>query len=120
MIRRPPRSTLFPYTTLFRSERLAAASRLGWLQTGGAGVEGLPLGELAARGIVVTNMSGVHAPNMAEHILAMMLAFARQIPQLVHAQAAQTWRDSETHDRVFELHGQTLLLVGLGDIALAV
>src|SRR5256885_13289048 len=25
MIRRPPRSTLFPYTTLFRSRRLAAA-----------------------------------------------------------------------------------------------
>src|SRR3712207_9572042 len=25
MIRRPPRSTLFPYTTLFRSERLGAA-----------------------------------------------------------------------------------------------
>src|SRR3712207_8847337 len=25
MIRRPPRSTLFPYTTLFRSARLAAA-----------------------------------------------------------------------------------------------
>src|SRR5262245_64571862 len=24
MLRRPPRSTLFPYTTLFRSERLAA------------------------------------------------------------------------------------------------
>src|SRR2546430_10379028 len=24
MIRRPPRSTLFPYTTLFRSERLAS------------------------------------------------------------------------------------------------
>src|SRR3712207_7087233 len=26
MIRRPPRSTLFPYTTLFRSVRLCAAS----------------------------------------------------------------------------------------------
>src|SRR2546430_11066862 len=26
MIRRPPRSTLFPYTTLFRSERIAALS----------------------------------------------------------------------------------------------
>src|SRR3712207_7725006 len=25
MIRRPPRSTLFPYTTLFRSDRLAGA-----------------------------------------------------------------------------------------------
>src|SRR5258708_20863731 len=30
MIRRPPRSTLFPYTTLFRSEpRLAPAGRAG-------------------------------------------------------------------------------------------
>src|SRR3712207_6973836 len=34
MIRRPPRSTLFPYTTLFRSVKLAAArvnQRLGGL-----------------------------------------------------------------------------------------
>src|SRR3712207_9297479 len=29
MIRRPPRSTLFPYTTLFRSERPAAAAGQG-------------------------------------------------------------------------------------------
>src|SRR2546426_9140604 len=28
MIRRPPRSTLFPYTTLFRSHRVAAALRV--------------------------------------------------------------------------------------------
>src|SRR2546422_11017470 len=28
MIRRPPRSTLFPYTTLFRSQRAAAERRL--------------------------------------------------------------------------------------------
>src|SRR5690349_24199717 len=29
MIRRPPRSTLFPYTTLFRSGRAAARDRAG-------------------------------------------------------------------------------------------
>src|SRR3712207_7350142 len=29
MIRRPPRSTLFPYTTLFRSDRLVAAQEFG-------------------------------------------------------------------------------------------
>src|SRR3712207_9097419 len=29
MIRRPPRSTLFPYTTLFRSRRLDRLGRLG-------------------------------------------------------------------------------------------
>src|SRR2546430_8604862 len=33
MIRRPPRSTLFPYTTLFRSR---AAGRPLWLEAGGA------------------------------------------------------------------------------------
>src|SRR3712207_8754174 len=33
MIRRPPRSTLFPYTTLFRSTVLASS----WRQTQGAG-----------------------------------------------------------------------------------
>src|SRR3712207_7736184 len=30
MIRRPPRSTLFPYTTLFRSGRLPVNGLLGW------------------------------------------------------------------------------------------
>src|SRR5690349_22518532 len=29
MIRRPPRSTLFPYTTLFRSELLLSSARVG-------------------------------------------------------------------------------------------
>src|SRR3712207_9177931 len=37
MIRRPPRSTLFPYTTLFRSIVfiLVFAGTLGWLPSGG-------------------------------------------------------------------------------------
>src|SRR3712207_7243691 len=30
MIRRPPRSTLFPYTTLFRSDVLGAILERGW------------------------------------------------------------------------------------------
>src|SRR3712207_7851976 len=30
MIRRPPRSTLFPYTTLFRSERIARYCAVLW------------------------------------------------------------------------------------------
>src|SRR3712207_8328386 len=38
MIRRPPRSTLFPYTTLFRSHLLGAAVEVG-LGLGGVGEE---------------------------------------------------------------------------------
>jgi len=36
MIRRPPRSTLFPYTTLFRSEETKKISPAEWAK--GAGV----------------------------------------------------------------------------------
>ena len=104
------------------AEGVAAAPRLGWFQNGGAGVEGLPLRELASRGVIVTNASGVHAINIGEHVLAMMLAFARGLPALVRAQEARRWRDDDdvARARRFELHGQTLLLVGLGDIGLAV
>ena len=35
MIRRPPRSTLFPYTTLFRSDVVAVARVEGNTDTGG-------------------------------------------------------------------------------------
>src|SRR2546429_5443557 len=35
MIRRPPRSTLFPYTTLFRSGGLVEGDRRGGLRVGG-------------------------------------------------------------------------------------
>src|SRR2546427_6855845 len=37
MIRRPPRSTLFPYTTLFRSQRREHAARRGALPPAPAG-----------------------------------------------------------------------------------
>src|SRR3712207_8650273 len=41
MIRRPPRSTLFPYTTLFRSDPVSAAAR-HWIGTNtSAGAAGL-------------------------------------------------------------------------------
>src|SRR3712207_7537073 len=33
MIRRPPRSTLFPYTTLFRSTEASASSQVSYINT---------------------------------------------------------------------------------------
>lgn len=101
------------------AEELAVAPRLRWLQTIGAGVDGVLSPELLARDIVVTNNSGVHAHNMAEHVFALMLAFARRLPFLIRGQIAHDWRDEAGRQGTFELSAQTLLLVGLGDIALA-
>lgn len=100
-------------------DQLALAPKLRWLQVGGAGVDGVPLADFAAREVVLTNNSGVHAANIAEHLMAMMLAFARQFPSLMRGQLAREWRDAATRPDVFELSTQTLVVVGLGDIGLA-
>ncbi|HUP09271.1 MAG TPA: D-2-hydroxyacid dehydrogenase [Caldimonas sp.] len=97
---------------------LAAAPRLEWLHQRGAGIDGLARPVLEASRIVLTNGSGNHAPNIAEHVLALMLAFARRLPALVRAQAAVRWEPPGAHD-VFELSGQALLVVGAGAIGTA-
>src|SRR2546422_8256318 len=56
MIRRPPRSTLFPYTTLFRSEYTHLVER-GFLPSGVR--EGSELAELVAQGTLPAATMGL-------------------------------------------------------------
>lgn len=98
------------------TDMLKRARRLRWIHAGGAGVDSYDLAAIAERGVTMTNSSGVAAPNIAEHIMAMMLALARRIPALVQSQDAREWRDHVTHREVSELLGSTLLIVGVGDI----
>src|SRR2546430_9191113 len=48
MIRRPPRSTLFPYTTLFRSISISTALTSGTAGTVSLAVSGVPSGASAS------------------------------------------------------------------------
>ena len=95
---------------------LEAMPRVRWMHVGGAGVERFDLDGIAARGIMMSNSSGVSAPNMAEHVLGMMIALTRRFPTLLRSQIDHRWRDTETHREVGELLGQTALIVGVGDI----
>jgi len=108
---------------------LDAAPRLRWVQLPVAGVDGLDTAPLVARGIAITTFSGVTAPNIAEHVLMLMFAFARNLRLLLHQQERHIWRDGATASDprlrgasrtlfppVFELGGQTLGVVGLGAI----
>jgi D-2-hydroxyacid dehydrogenase (NADP+) len=102
------------------SHLLQAANRLRWFHASGAGVERYDLVQIAARGVMLTNSSGVSAPNMAEHVLGMMVALTRCFPRLLRAQIQRKWRDEATHREVGELQGQTVLVVGIGEIGCAV
>jgi phosphoglycerate dehydrogenase-like enzyme len=97
---------------------LEAAPSLRWLHNRGAGVEQLLTPALVDSPVVLTNGSGNHASNIAEHVLALVLAFARDLPALIRAQADRHWRKPQA-GRVFELTGQTLVIVGLGAIGQA-
>src|SRR3712207_8414745 len=69
MIRRPPRSTLFPYTTLFRSQRSRyggtkwGAAFFGWLSANGLAV--LLVALLSAAGVAVGLTQGVPSTDEA-------------------------------------------------------
>jgi phosphoglycerate dehydrogenase-like enzyme len=100
-------------------EELRLAQNLRWVQWIGAGVDDAPLSDLAIRSIVLTNNRGVHANNIAEHVIAMMLALARNIPLLIRAQNEGFWRDVEGRSSVRELAKSRLLVVGAGQIGTA-
>jgi D-2-hydroxyacid dehydrogenase (NADP+) len=97
-------------------ELLDIAPRLRWVQVWAAGVNHQPLEELRARGILLTNASGVHGIPIAENILGMMLAFAIRLPTYIEARQRHEWLSYDVVHQKFELEGQTLLIIGLGGI----
>ena len=95
---------------------LARMLNLRWYQQWGAGADWLirhP--EIAARDFIITNASGVHAIQISEHILALLLAFARRLPQACRAQLRGEWQRQEW-EQIFELAGKTMVLIGVGAI----
>lgn len=98
---------------------LERCPKLQWIQSIAAGVDRMALSQIGERGIVLTNTSGLHAINIAEHVLAMMLAHARNLPAFIRAQQSQEWLHDAGRDQIFELSQQSILIVGFGAIGQA-
>ncbi|MBB3108950.1 phosphoglycerate dehydrogenase-like enzyme [Paenibacillus phyllosphaerae] len=88
-------------------------ARVRWIQHWGAGVEHLPLADIQARDIVLTNATGVHAAPISETIFAMLLAFTRQLHTAIRSQQERSWGK---YGELGELHGRTLGIIGVGAI----
>ena len=92
---------------------LATENNLKWIHVWSAGVDGMPLDEIARQGVTLTNSSGVHANGISEVVLALMLALSRRLQISIRKQAANEW------DPVLpltELNGKTLGILGVGAI----
>jgi phosphoglycerate dehydrogenase-like enzyme len=102
-----------------RPEQLAAARKLRWVHSPAAAVHTLIFPEFVASGVTLTNAREVHAPVVAEHVMALMLALAKRIPDCVGLQQRHAWGQQalwEESVRPREIAGDTLGVVGLGSI----
>ena len=100
------------------AELLGAAPRLKWIQVFWAGVEDcVAVPALRERGVLLTNMQRVAGPVMAEHVTAMMLAFARGLQFYIPEREAARWTEElPASVRMLTLEDKNVLVVGLGGI----
>ena len=82
----------------------------------GSGTDNVPVDEATARGIVVANTPAALSDGVSDHVIALLMALVRRLPQL----------DREVRSGIFEqtrsrplnsFHGRTFGLVGFGHIA---
>lgn len=97
-------------------EILAKCGHLKWIQSGAAGIERFLIPKIIDSDLILTNSSGIHRIQMAEHTLAMMLAFARQIHLAVRAQIEGRWARKEIWPGMDELCDKTCGIVGYGHV----
>ena len=98
-------------------EVLAAGKSIQWIQLMTAGVEQcVSLPAMRERNILLTNMQRIGAPIIAEHAIAMALAFTRGLDVYIPAQANKEWRRATPPGRMSVVKGKTMLVVGLGGI----
>jgi phosphoglycerate dehydrogenase-like enzyme len=96
----------------FPQKILDQAPKLRWLQVSSAGVNQLPLKSLEERGILLTNVRGMHGDCISEYVLAMMFALNRQLPKTLEYQKMSQWHKMGQS----MLKGKTLGIIGLGGI----
>lgn len=101
----------------FSSERLQRVlsdlPKLRWIHTFSAGVDRhVPL--LAGHPhIQLTNNTGAYDVPIAEHVLAMIFAAAKRVPEHLAAQGRGEWQRGVRHQ---EVRDATLVIVGMGSI----
>ncbi len=102
---------------LCNAEALAAGKSIQWIHFVTAGVENcVSVPGVKERDILVTNMQRIGGPIIAEHVMAMTLAFTRGLDLYVPQQAKHEWKRVTPPGRMAVVKDKTMLVVGLGGI----
>jgi phosphoglycerate dehydrogenase-like enzyme len=101
------------------AELLEAGRGLEWVHSGAAGVGSSLTPAMLESPVVFTNSAGVHAPPMAETVLAMLLYFGRGLDFAVEGQRRREWTTEPYYVSgapITELSDATIGIVGFGGI----
>jgi len=95
---------------------LSRAPHLTWVHAATSGVERALTPAARDRDVLVTNARGVFSRPIAEHVLLMILAVSRHLPELLELQRERTWQPLEGR----ELRELTIGIVGYGSLGRSV
>ena len=107
------------FTLSLRLQQFEAATKLRWIHAPTAAVHQFMFPELINSDVVLTNSTEVHGPVVSEHVIALIFALAKKIPQAAMLQRKRVWGQEAMWNegyRLKELAGATLGLIGLGSI----
>ncbi len=103
---------------LWHNALIPKAGRLRFIQSISAGMDQYDRDALRQLGIRLASAAGVNARAVSEHAMALILSWARRLPEARDNQHRHVWRGmiGDPAGREDELGGKTLAIVGLGRI----
>jgi len=107
------------FTPFVDRDLFPSLTRLRWIQSPAVGVGSLLYPEMIASRVVITSARGIRARAIAEHVIGVTIALARQFPAAMRLQAARVWGQDALEGRstsIVSLHGRRMGIVGLGSI----
>ena len=98
-----------------------ASDKLKWVHSPGAGIETIiAIPELVASDIQVSNGRGAHAPFVAEHTMALLLAVNRRLNEFALNKSRHHFHPWGRGLEFSSLYGKRMLIVGMGNIGRAI
>lgn len=92
---------------------LEKATALKWIMVMQAGLERLPSDLIQQKGILLTNVRGIHKTSIGEYVISMLLLVYRQEKIMLQNESQKKW---ENPLAIQEISRKTILVVGTGSI----
>jgi phosphoglycerate dehydrogenase-like enzyme len=107
------------FTQSISPQQFVAARELRWIHSPAAAVHQFMFPELVASDVILTNAREVHGTGVAEHVMALIFALAKRIPESVKFQEKRIWGQEILWNGgacPLDIAGATVGVVGFGSI----